>query len=178
MKIGLLFGSFNPIHIGHVAIAKYMADKTDLEQVWMIVSPQNPLKEKKSLANGKKRLAQAKKAIGRNPKIKVSDVELKLPQPSYTINTLEVLKKQYPEHKFVLIIGSDNLNLFLKWKDYKKILSGYKIYVYPRSASDGGKLKSHKNVKFFDAPQLDVSSTFIREAIKKGKDISHLVPAK
>ena len=176
MKVGLLFGSFNPIHIGHVAIAKYMADKTDLEQVWLVVSPHNPLKEIKSLADGKKRLAHVKKTIGRNPKIKVSDVEFKLPEPSYTINTLGMLRKKYQRHKFVLIIGSDNLCFFRKWKDYKKILSGYKIYVYPRSASDGGKLKSHRNVKFFDAPLLDVSSTFIRNEIKKGINAAHLLP--
>ena len=178
MKVGLLFGSFNPIHIGHLAIANYMVAKTDLEQVWLIVSPHNPLKEKKSLADGKKRLAQVKKAIGRNSKIKVSDVEFKLPQPSYTITTLGVLKNKYPKHKFVLIIGSDNLGLLRRWKEYEKILIGYKIYVYPRSGSEGGKFKSHRNVKFFDAPLLDVSSTFIRQAIKKGKDIIHLLPAK
>ena len=178
MKVGLLFGSFNPIHIGHVAIAKYMAEKTDLEQVWLVVSPHNPLKEKKSLADGKKRLAQVKKAIGRNSKIKVSDVEFKLSQPSYTINTLELLKKKYTKNIFSLIIGTDNLSSFSKWKDYKKILKEYTIYVYPRSGSDGGKLMSHSNVKMIDAPLLDVSSTFIREQMKKGKDVRDLIPVK
>ena len=176
MKVGLLFGSFNPIHIGHVAIAKYMADKTDLEQVWLVVSPHNPLKEKKPLVDGKKRLAQVKKAIGKNSKIKVSDVEFKLTQPSYTINTLELLKKKFPKNKFVLIIGLDNLSSFSKWKDYKKILKDYTIYVYPREGSDGGKLMSRSNVKMIDAPLLDVSSTFIREQIRKGKDVKELIP--
>ena len=176
MKVGLLFGSFNPIHIGHVAIAKYMAEKTDLEQVWLIVSPHNPLKEKKSLVDGEKRLEQVKKAIGENSKIKVSDVEFKLTQPSYTINTLELLKKKYPKNKFSLIIGTDNLSSFSKWKDYKKILKDYTIYVYPRAGSDGGKLKSHPNVKMIVAPLLDVSSTFIREQIRKGKDVKELIP--
>ena len=176
MKVGLLFGSFNPIHIGHVAIAKYMADKTDLEQVWLIVSPHNPLKEKKSLVDSKKRLAQVKKAIGENSKIKVSNVEFKLTKPSYTINTLELLKKKFPKNKFALIIGTDNLSSFSKWKDYKKILKDYTIYVYPREGSDGGKLMSHSNVKMIDAPLLDVSSTFIREQIKKGKDVKELIP--
>ena len=178
MKVGLLFGSFNPIHIGHVAIAKYMAEKTDLEQVWLIVSPHNPLKEKKSLVDGKKRLAQVRKAIGRNFKIKVSDVEFKLSQPSYTINTLKLLKKKFPKNKFALIIGTDNLSSFSKWKDFKKILNDYTIYVYPRAGSDGGKLMSHSNVKMIDAPLLDVSSTFIRQEIKNGRDVKHLIPVK
>ena len=175
MKIGLLFGSLNPIHIGHIAIANYMAEQTDLDQVWLVVSPHNPLKEKKSLANAKKRFASVKKAIGRDSKIKVSDVEFKLPQPSYTINTLRVFRKKYPKNKFTLIIGSDNLNLFHKWKDYKKILSDYKIYVYPRSGSDGEKLKNHSNIKMVDAPLIDISSTFIREQMKKGNDVKKLL---
>lgn len=180
MKIGLLFGSFNPIHIGHIAIANYMAEQTDLDQVWLVVSPHNPLKEKKSLADAKKRFASVKKAIGRNSKIKVSNVEFALPQPSYTINTLEVLRKKYPKNKFLLIIGSDNLNLFHKWKDYKKILSDYKIYVYPRALSPlkrgaGGIVKNHRNVKIVNAPLIDISSTFIREQMKKGKDVKDLL---
>jgi len=175
MKVGLLFGSFNPIHIGHIAIADYMADQTDLDQVWLVVSPHNPLKEKKSLADAKKRFTSVKKAIGRNSKIKISDVEFGLPQPSYTINTLEVLKKKFSKNIFTLIIGSDNLSLFHKWKDYKKILSEYEIYVYPRSDSDGGKFKNHRNIKMVDAPIIDISSTFIREQMKKGNDVKKLL---
>ena len=175
MKIGLLFGSFNPIHIGHIAIADYMAEQTDLDQVWLVVSPHNPLKEKKSLTDAKKRFASVKKAIGRNSKIKISDIEFELPQPSYTINTLEVFRKKYPKNKFTLIIGSDNLNLFHKWKNYKKILSDYKIYVYPRISPlkkvAGGIVKNHRNVKIVNAPLIDISSTFIREQMKKGKDV-------
>jgi|ERR1035437_4723451 nicotinate-nucleotide adenylyltransferase len=180
MKIGLLFGSFNPIHIGHLVIANYMAEFTDLEQVWLVVSPHNPMKEKNSLADAQKRLAAVKKAVGKNPKIKVSDVELSLPQPSYTINTLEVLGKKYPQHKFVLIIGSDNLNMLHKWKDYKKILSKYKIYVYPRlgvANLTGFKNLSglSRNIKMIDAPRIDISSTFIREQMKKGKDVRYFL---
>ncbi len=193
MKIGLLFGSFNPIHIGHIAIANYMSSKTDLEQVWFIVSPHNPLKEKKSLADEKKRLALVKKTIGRNSKIKVSNIEFKLSQPSYTINTLGFLKNKFPKNKFVLIIGSDNLILFHKWKDYKKILSEYKIYVYPRFVplNKGGNrsertlggvnrtpsegLLNHRNVKIVNAPRIDISSTFIREQMKKGKFVRNFV---
>jgi len=175
MKVGLLFGSFNPIHKGHITIAKYMATETDLDQVWFVVSPHNPLKDKKSLADVKKRFASVKKAIGRNSKIQVSNVEFSLSQPSYTINTLEVLRKKYSKNKFVLIIGSDNLNLFRKWKDYKKILSEYEIYVYPRSGSDRGKLKNHRSVKIIDAPRIDVSSTYIRGQMKKGKNVKNLL---
>ena len=178
MKIGLLFGSFNPIHIGHLAIADYIAENTDLNRIWLVVSPQNPLKEKNTLADAKIRLAGVKKAVAGNSKIRVSNIEFSLTVPSYTFDTLEALKKKYPQHTFVLIIGSDNLSIFHKWKDYKKILSNYKIYVYPRAGSDGGKLKNHRNVKLIDAPLLEVSSTFIREQMKKGKDISYLLPAK
>lgn len=174
MKIGLFFGSFNPIHIGHLAIANYMAEFTDLQQVWLVVSPRNPLKSKKGLADAAKRLLVVKKAVGKDPKIKVSDVEFGLPQPSYTIHTLEALKKKSPKHEFILIIGSDNLAVFHKWKDYKEILDKFRVYVYPR-LDITGKLK-HRNIKIMDAPRMDISSTFIRDAIKKGKDIRCFIP--
>jgi len=180
MKIGLLFGSFNPIHIGHMAIANYMAEFTDLDQVWLVVSPHNPLKSKNALSDARKRLATVKKAAGKNPKIKVSDIEFYLTQPSYTINTLEVLSKKYPKYKFVLVIGSDNLNTLNKWKDYNKILSDHKIYVYPRLSPSlkGGQrgIKNHPNVKLINAPRIDISSTFIREQMKKGKDMRYFMP--
>ena len=177
MKIGLLFGSFNPIHIGHTAIANYMAEFTDLDEVWLVVSPHNPLKNKKDLADANKRFARVKKAIGKSKKIKVSSVEFKLPQPSYTVHTLEALKKKFPKKKFMLIIGEDNLRSFHQWKDYRKILSDNKIYVYPRrvSASASGKMLKHQNIKHIDAPRIDISSTFIREAMKKGKDVRFFV---
>jgi nicotinate-nucleotide adenylyltransferase len=179
MKIGLLFGSFNPIHIGHLAISNYMAEFTDLEQVWLVVSPHNPLKDKKNLADAKKRFAGVKKAIGKNPKIKACDIEFDLPQPSYTVNTLGCLKEKYPKDKFVIIIGSDNLNLFHKWKDYRKILTDYKLYVYPRASStlQRGRIwiQTHHNVKFVKAPRIDISSTFIREQIRKGRDMRYFL---
>ena len=179
MKIGLLFGSFNPVHIGHLAIANYMAEFTDVDQVWLVVSPHNPFKSKKSLTDAKKRFALVKKAVGENTKIKVSDMEFKLSQPSYTINTLELLKRKFPKHKFVLVMGSDNLSSFHKWKDHQKIVGDYKIYVYPRyslSVKGVGKILQHRNIKLIDAPRIDVSSTFIREAIKKGKDMRYFIP--
>lgn len=176
MKIGLFFGSFNPIHKGHIAIAKYMAQTVGLDRVWLVVSPHNPLKAKKTLADAEKRFIRVKKAIGKSRKIRASKVEFSLPQPSYTINTLKFLKKKYPLHSFALIIGSDNLEAFHKWKEYRKILSGYRIYVYPRPGSEGGKLKRHRNVKLLEAPLFDISSTFIRRQISQGKSVKHLIP--
>ena len=183
MKIGLFFGSFNPIHIGHLAIADYMYRHGGLDQIWLVVSPHNPLKEKKYLADARKRLLGVKKAIGRNSKIKVSDIEFRLPQPSYTINTLDALKKKHPRNKFTLIIGSDNLNLFHKWKDYRKILNSYKIYVYPRilPLNKGGKrglsmLLKYPGIKLFNAPLLNISSTFIREQVRKGENVKNFLP--
>ena len=176
MKIGLFFGSFNPIHIGHVAIANFMAGETDLEQVWLIVSPHNPHKDKDSLADDRQRLQAVKMAIGKSSKIKVCDIEFHLPQPSYTINTLRSLKKKFPRHKFVLIIGADNLKGFRKWKDYKKILTSHDVYVYPRSGPGPKRLNGYPNVIPVAAPPINVSSTFIRDQIKKGKDVHHLIP--
>ena len=132
MKTGLFFGSFNPIHIGHLAIANYMAAFTDLQQVWFVVSPQNPLKEKESLLADYHRLALVEQAISDNPQYKASSIEFKLPKPSYTINTLTHLKEKYPEREFVLIMGADNLQTLHKWKNYGQILEQYEIYVYPR----------------------------------------------
>lgn len=180
MKIGLFFGSFNPIHIGHMAVAKFMANHTDLKQVWLIVSPQNPFKEKKSLADVEKRLAQVRKAIGRNKKLKVCDIEFNLPQPSYTINTLKALQEKYPLNEFVLIMGSDNLKQFHKWKDYKTILKNHKLYVYPRgkpfSKWELKRISRYPGVTLFDAPRINVSSTFIRNQRKQGKNVKHLLP--
>src|SRR6187401_951482 len=131
MKVGLFFGSFNPIHIGHMAIANYMLEFTDLKNIWFVVTPHNPLKEKKTLLADNHRLRLVREAIGYYTKFKASNIEFKLPQPSYTINTLTYLKEKYPKNDFALIIGSDNLQTFDKWKNYEEILNGYDIYVYP-----------------------------------------------
>ena len=178
MKTGLFFGSFNPVHNGHMVIAQYMAEFTDLQQVWMVVTPHNPLKPIGSLLNDYQRLQLVEIAIGFYRKIKVSKIEFSLPKPSYTINTLEHLREKFPKHTFALIMGSDNLETLHKWKNYEQILSGYEIYVYPRPGCDGGELKTHPNVKITEAPHIEISSTFIRNAIKNKKDVRFMMPEK
>ena len=176
MKIGLFFGSFNPVHNGHMMIANYFAEFTDLEQVWLVVSPHNPLKPAGSLLNDYQRLHLVETAIGSYKKIKISKIEFGLPKTSYTINTLVHLNEKFPQHEFVLIMGSDNLITFHKWKNFEQILENYKIYVYPRPDSDGGELKNHPFVKIIQAPLVEISSTFIRQAIKEGKDVRFYLP--
>ncbi len=175
-KVGLFFGSFNPIHIGHLVIANYMAEFTDLKEVWFVISPHNPLKEKSSLLPNEQRLRLVREAIYDYTKFKVSNIEFSLPQPSYTINTLTYLKEKHPENKFVLILGADNLETFHKWKNYEEILNQYELFVYPRPGTDGGKLRDHPKVKLVAAPQMDISATFIRNAIKEKKDIRFMLP--
>lgn len=176
MHIGLFFGSFNPIHVGHMVLANYMASFTDLEQVWFVVSPHNPLKEKASLLNQNQRLHMVNLAIGDNDRLKSSNIEFSLPQPSYTINTLAHLKEKYPKHQFSLIMGEDNLESFSKWKNYEEILKNHKLYVYPRPNCNSEELKAHPNVVMTEAPLMEISSTMIRKAIKDKKDVSFFVP--
>ncbi|WP_207535867.1 nicotinate (nicotinamide) nucleotide adenylyltransferase [Desertivirga arenae] len=176
MKVGLFFGSFNPIHVGHLIIANYMANYSDLQSVWLIVSPHNPLKVKSSLANMYDRLEMARLATEDNDRIKISDIEFKLPQPSYTIDTLIHLQERYPEHQFTLIMGADNLTSLKKWKNYEIILRDYKILVYPRPGYDNQELASHPSISITDTPVMEISSTFIRRAIKEGKSVQYMVP--
>jgi len=176
MRIGLFFGSFNPIHIGHMALANYMASFTELEQIWFVVSPHNPLKEKSSLLNQHHRLHLVNLAINDHPKFKSSNIEFDLPQPSYTINTLAHLQEKYPQHQFSLIIGEDNLSSFTKWKNYEEILKNHTIFVYPRPNCPKTDLILHKNVVFTEAPIMEISSTFIRNAIKHKKDVAFFMP--
>ena len=182
MKIGLFFGSFNPIHIGHKFIASYIAEFTNLDKVMFIVSPQSPLKEKKTLLNQYHRLQIIRAEIEDNSDLEVSDIEFSMPQPSYTIDTLVWLEEKYPKHEFSLIIGSDNLSTFNKWKNYKEILENYIIYVYKRKQDDSSVKKDfekHKNVFFInDVPTIEISASFIRKAIKAGKDVSYMIPEK
>lgn len=170
-KILLFFGSFNPIHIGHLAIANYFAEYTDTDEVWFVISPHNPLKEKKSLLAQHHRLYMVNLAIEDYPKFKSCDIEFHLPRPSYTIHTLAHLKEKYPHHQFNLILGQDNLATFHKWKNYELILENHFIYIYPRPNAKPSQFDHHPKIIFTDAPQIDISSTFIRNAIKEKKDI-------
>lgn len=178
MKIGLFFGSFNPIHIGHLILANHMQQYSDLDQVWFVVSPHNPFKEKATLANDYERLHLVNLAIENYPYMKSSNVEFSLPQPSYTIDTLAVLREKYPQHDFSLIMGMDNLKGFRKWKNHEKILENYSIYVYPRIDANAGEWENHPKFKFVDAPIIEISSTQIRNAIKENKNFRPLLPEK
>jgi nicotinate-nucleotide adenylyltransferase len=175
MKIGLFFGSFNPIHVGHLIIANYMATQTDLQQIWLVVSPQNPLKPKNSLARDRDRLNMVQLAIDDNKLLRASDIEFKLPKPSFTIDTLTYITEKYPQHEFVLIMGGDNLATLHKWKNYEQILRGYDIYVYKRPAYELGDLATHPRVQLFDAPLMEISATYIRKCLTEGKSIQYLV---
>ena len=175
MKVGLFFGSFNPIHVGHMVIANYMLEYTDLDRIWFVISPQNPLKDKKSLLDEKQRLHMVNLTIGDSNKYMASNIEFKLPKPSYTINTLAHLNEKYPQHEFVLIMGADNLKTFHKWKNYEEILNQYELYVYPRNYRDGGKLEKYPKVKLIPAPLMEISSTAIRQAIKEKKDVRYFM---
>ena len=171
MRIGLFFGSFNPVHVGHLVIANYMASFTELDEVWFVVSPQNPLKEKSSLLSENDRLHLVNIALDFHKKIKASDIEFKLSQPSYTINTLAHLAEKFPQHEFCLIMGSDNLTGFHKWRNYEEILRRYKIFVYPRPDKKETEFDKHPSISFVSAPLMEISSTFIRQSIKEKKDV-------
>ncbi|MGB5462181.1 MAG: nicotinate (nicotinamide) nucleotide adenylyltransferase [Aureibaculum sp.] len=181
MKIGLYFGTFNPIHIGHIAIANHMVEFSDLDEVWMIITPHNPFKIKKSLLADHHRYQLVQIATEDFPKLKASNIEFGLPQPNYTVNTLVHIAEKYPQHQFNLIMGEDNLKSFHKWKNYEVILEQYEIYVYPR-IFEGKIIKTkfddHPKVHKIDAPIMEISSTFIRKAIKDKKNISALLPCK
>ena len=175
MKIGLFFGSFNPIHVGHLIIAQHLVEHSDLNQVWMVVTPHNPHKKKSSLARDYDRLHLVNIAIGDDSRIKSSDIEFSLPKPSYTVDTLIYLKEKYSNDEFVLIMGGDNLSTLNKWKNYEIILENHEIYVYRRPSYDLGDLQFHPTVKIVDAPLLEISSSFIRQQIKNKKSVRYLV---
>jgi nicotinate-nucleotide adenylyltransferase len=180
MKIGLFFGSFNPIHIGHLIIADYFLKYSDLNKIWFVISPHNPFKKKESLLADYHRFAMVNLAIEDNNAFKASDVEFKLPQPSYTINTLNHLNSLYPKHEFALIMGEDNLITFDKWKDYKNILENYKLYVYRRKNYNLQNLSfiNNKNIIQIDTPLIEISASVIRQSIKNKKDMRYMLPAK
>jgi nicotinate-nucleotide adenylyltransferase len=177
MKIGLYFGSFNPVHIGHLIIANFVANNTDNDQVWMIVSPQNPLKPSSSLLNEYHRLHLLQLAIDDNPKLKAVDFEFKLPRPSYTIDTLSYLSDRYPQHEFSIIIGSDSYQNIHQWKNYEALLKHYRVLVYNRPGFSVEKADKG-NVRILSAPLLDISASMIRNMIKEKKSIQYIVPDK
>jgi len=174
MKIGIHSGSFNPIHKGHTALADYLLRQTDLDEIWLVVSPHNPLKDEKDLISDRDRLRMAQLAVEDFPQLVVSDVEFLLTKPSYTIQTLEFLSEKYPENEFVLIIGADNLAVFDKWKNFLQLLENYRIIVYPRKGFDVN-LKTYQVEFFAGAPLYDISSTEIREKIKAKEDVSEFL---
>lgn len=176
MKVGLFFGSFNPIHIGHLIIAQGALNETDLDQVWFVVSPQNPLKDKKTLLNEYDRLRMVELAIGDNTGLMASNVEFSLPKPSYTIDTLRHLKKHFPAYEFALIMGEDNLESFHKWKDFEHILSENKIYCHPRNTGATPMRERYPQIEIFQLNLLDISATRVREMIASGKSVRYLVP--
>lgn len=176
MKVGLFFGSFNPIHVGHLIIGNLMAETTDLKKVWYVVSPQNPFKPSKGLLHEFDRYDMVRAAVYDSYKLEVTDVEFNLPKPSYTIHTLVHLSEKHPDKEFKVIIGEDNLTNFVKWKNYERILEDYGLYVYPRPGAQPSELKTHPNVTFVDAPMFDISATFIRNCIRKRQSIRYLVP--
>lgn len=185
-KIGLFFGSFNPIHIGHLIIGNYMAQLDLLDEVWFVVTPENPLKKKANLLSDVHRLAMVRIAVEDNPKLQVCDIEFHLPKPSYTVYTLQALKEKYPRHVFTLIMGEDNLRTLHKWKNYEYILENYSIFVYPRIvteqelmlASSEDKNIHLPNVTITDTPILSISSSLIREMISNKKDVRYLLSEK
>jgi len=175
MTIGLYFGSFNPIHIGHLIVANHVLNETSIEKIWFVVSPQNPLKESRSLLNEFDRLHLVRLATQDDNRIKCSDIEFNLPKPSYTTNTLAFLSEKYPEHKFAIIMGSDSYQNLAKWKNYETIVSNYPIYVYKREGSEI--IRSFKNEPIIlKAPIIQISASQIRENIKSGKSIRYTVP--
>lgn len=177
MKVGLFFGSFNPIHNGHLTIANYMVEYTDMDQVWFIVSPHSPFKEKKNLLADYHRYELVLLAIGDDPAFRASNIEFKMPKPSYTIDTLVHLSEKHPGKELVLIMGADGLSTFNKWKNHKQIIQYYHRYVYPREGTDPNKLPNMENATLVDAPVIGISSSFIRKAIREGKDVRYFLPA-
>jgi len=175
-NIGLLFGSFNPIHIGHIKLAKHFIETTDLKEIWFVVTPKNPFKKAQTLLNKKDRLKLVNLALKPFKNLFSCDIEFLMTPPNYTINTLNKLKEQFPSNSFCLLIGEDILSDFHKWKNYNIILKKYKTYVYPRSKKKNDEFFNHDSIIKIDAPIIDVSSTFLRKSINKGEDVKEFIP--
>jgi nicotinate-nucleotide adenylyltransferase len=175
MKIGLFFGSFNPVHIGHLALANYIVEFGDIDKLWFVVSPQSPFKERRTLLDENHRYQLLLRAVEDDSRFEVSTIEFKLPKPTRTIDTLTYLAEKYPQHEFSLIIGADNVAGLIKWKNADILMSKYKFLIYPRQAYPLDKIEIN-NFEIVDAPQFDISSSFIREAIKNGHDVRYFMP--
>ncbi len=180
MKVGLYFGTFNPVHVGHLIIANHLVENSGLDQVWMVITPHNPLKKKKGLLPDYHRLQMVHLATQGYDKIIPSDIEFKLPQPNYTVHTLAHLKEKFPKYEFALIMGEDNLKSLPKWKNYETILEDYELFVYPRISRDDlpEELLHHPSIHRVAAPVIELSSTFIRESVKEGKNIRPMLDTK
>ena len=176
MRVGLFFGSFNPVHNGHLALANYIVEYSYVQSLWFVITPQNPLKNKTTLLPDYQRYELVIRAIGNTGMFSVSDIEFKLPKPSYTSNTLQELTKEYPGYEFSVIMGSDTLETLPKWKNSRTIINNHFIIVYPRPGHTGGSLKDHRNIIWMHAPQIEISSSFIRDAIKSGKNLRYFMP--
>ena len=186
-KIGLFFGTFNPIHVGHLILGNYMAQLPELDQVWFVVTPRNPFKVKDTLLADVHRLALVREAVEDNPLLEVSTIEFDMPQPNYTVNTLAVLTEKYPDKQFSLIMGEDNLRSFHKWKNYEVILENHEVLVYPRVYTENEKpststnvleLLKHPKITLVDAPLMKISSSIIRQMISNGMDVQYILPPK
>ncbi|SHI71592.1 nicotinate-nucleotide adenylyltransferase [Hymenobacter daecheongensis DSM 21074] len=175
-KVGLLFGSFNPIHTGHLILAHFMATHTDLDAVWLVVSPQSPFKVGQEMLAEQKRYELVQLAIVGNERLRALNIEFDMPKPSYTIDTLDELARRHPDHRFVLLMGEDNLPGLPRWKQADRILAEHEVYVYPRPGVDATDVNAHPGVRVVDAPLLDISATFIRDCVRAGKSIRYLVP--
>jgi len=177
MKVGLYFGTFNPIHVGHIIIANHLVEYSDLDEIWMVVTPHNPHKKKSSLLANHHRFELVYQALQKYTKIKPSDIEFKLPQPNYTVNTLAHINEKYPQHEFSLIMGEDNLKSFHKWKNYDVILENHTIYCYPRISNGEikSKLENHPKIHKIDAPIIEISATLIRQGIKNNKNVAPML---
>lgn len=177
LRIGLLFGSFNPVHTGHLILAEHFATRTDLSEVWLVVTPHNPFKAAADLRPDTERLHLVALAIADNPRLRAEDIEFSLPRPSYTIATLDALRLRHPAHDFVLLMGADNLPGLPRWQEAARLLAEVDIYVYPRPGTDIPDLAPFPRVQVVAAPMLDISATYIRESLRAGKSIRYLVPS-
>ena len=178
LTIGLFFGSFNPIHNGHMAVAEYIYEYSDIDQLWFVVSPQNPLKRQHSLLEDHHRLEMVYRAIGDDSRFRVSDIEFFMPKPSFTVDTLAYFSEKYPDYEFRMILGADNLISFDKWKNCELLVEKYKRMVYPRHGVTEEEMRKHRNIEIIEAPKIEISSSFIRKAIKEGKKVKYFLPQK